>query len=387
MQSNKEPRVAVKINDDYCSGCLICSSVCPYEAIRRDPASGKMLLETDRCEACALCYSACPAEAIEVVYYDMNSLAEYLERAKHEYQSDSLVIMCQGCAPDFSSIERMFGISKFIPLSVPCVGRVPQELFLKAIAAMGIRRIYTLACEEGYCRFEKGNSIAERRILASNLLLEQLGYGKAVIDLKRHSVKVKVDSDKCIACGNCAFYCPYNVAELESGAAEFDLNLCRGCGLCVTLCPALALDLENWEKELISALISRLASEMVEPKILVLRCQWSVFPSLDGEWGPHVRAIDLPCAARVDPLHITEAFRCGIDGILVAACPEEDCRSEKGSKEAKRLVNKLDATLSQIGFDGRLTFCSSSPRYPESFKQELEQFKERIEGHMTGIRQ
>ena len=377
--SNNQQRVALKINEESCSSCTMCASACPFDAIKKNSETGKMILEIEKCQSCAICYSTCPAGAIDVIYYDIDSLFRYMERAKQEYESDSLVIMCKGCAPDFEDVGRLFGISNFIPLSVPCVGRIPSEILLKVIPTLGIKSINILACDEDYCRFERGSSITGRRVIALNLILEQLGYGKDMIKLKRHSLKVKVDRNKCIACGNCAFYCPYDAAKLESGAASFDLELCRGCGLCVTLCPAFALDLDHWEEDRISALISKLSSEMKTPKIMVLRCQWSTFPPLGEEFDSNVRVIDLPCAARVDPLHILEAFQNGIDGILIAACPEEDCRSKTGSKEAKRSTAALKKILSQIGLADRLHFCSVAPRYPDTFREELQQFKERIE--------
>jgi F420-non-reducing hydrogenase iron-sulfur subunit len=338
-----------------------------------------LFLEIEKCQVCAICYSSCPAKAIDIIYYDINSLTQYLENAKEKYGSDSLVILCKGSAPDFQDVETLFGISEFIPLSVPCVGRIPPELLLKALSSMGINEIYILACDEDYCRFERGSSITERRITALNVFLAGYGYGKERIKFKRNSLKVKVDRNKCISCGNCVFYCPYDAARLEHGAANFDLELCRGCGLCVTLCPAFALDLEHWEENRISALISELCREKKKANILVLRCQWSVFPEFDEEFDSNVHVIDMPCAARVDPLHILEAFRQGIDGILIAACPEEDCKSKTGSKEAKRSATALKKILSQIGLEERLHFCSLAPRYPEAFREELKQFQVRIE--------
>jgi len=377
--SNNQQKVAIKIDEELCSSCAICAAACPFEAIKKDTETGKMLLEIGKCQVCSICYSSCPAGAIDVVYYDLDSLADYLTKAQQKYKSDSLLIMCKGCAPDFQDVEKLFGISESIPLSVPCVGRVPVELFLKAII-MGIKSINILACDDDYCQFEQGSLLAGRRAMVFNLLLEQLGYGKDVIKLKRNSLKVKVDREKCIACGNCAFYCPYDAAKLESGAATFDLELCRGCGLCVTLCPAFALDLEHWEEDRISALISKLSADMKAPKVLIFRCQWATFPPLgEEEFDSNVRVIDLPCAARVDPLHIVEAFASGIDGVLVVACLEEDCKSKVGSKEAQKSVTALRKTLSHIGFEERLHFCSIAPRYPETFYEELRQFRERIE--------
>ena len=381
-----EPEVALKLNEQYCSRCSICRSLCPFEAIKKDNETGKVLLEIEKCQVCGICYSACPARAIDIIYYDSGSLINYLEKAKRRYESDTLVIMCKGSAPDFTEVERLFGISNFIPLSVPCVGRISGEVFVTAIA-MGIREIYVLACDENYCRFDRGSPVTGRRILALNPLLEQLGYGREAITLKRHSLKVKADRDLCIGCGNCAFYCPYGAAKLDSpGRANFDLNSCRGCGLCVAVCPALALELENWERERISNLISKLLAEMEPPQILVFRCQWAVFPPLDGEFGPNIRAIDLPCSARVDTLHILEAFQKGADGVLIAACAEEDCKQEKASGRAQHLVAALGERLKQIGFQDRLHFCSVAPRYDEGFDKELRQFSQRIEDISKGER-
>ena len=258
-QQVAETKVAVKLNEEYCSRCSICGSLCPFEAITKNAESGKIVLEIEKCQVCGICYSACPARAIDIIYYDYGSLLKYLETAKPKYGSDTLVIMCKGSAPDFAGIERLFGVSKFIPLSVPCVGRLPEELLLQALA-MGIKKIYLLACDEDYCRFDRGSPLTGRRVLALNRLLEQLGYGREAITLKRNSLKVKVDRDLCISCGNCAFYCPYGAATLDSpGGAKFDLDACRGCGLCVAVCPAIALDLDNWERERISTLISQAA--------------------------------------------------------------------------------------------------------------------------------
>ena len=379
-----EAKAAVKLDEQYCSRCSICRSLCPFDAIKKDAETGKTILEIEKCQVCGICYSACPAGAIDIIYYDHDSLVNYLEAARQKYASESLVIMCKGSAPDFTELESLFGASNFIPLSVPCVGRISAEVFLTAIS-MGIRDIYVIACDEDYCRFDRGSPVAERRILALNQLLEQLGYGKETITLKRNSLKVKADRDRCISCGNCVFYCPYGAAKLDSpGVASFDLASCKGCGLCVVMCPAFALELENWERERISALIPRLLSETKRPRILVFRCQWAVFPPLDGQSSPNICTIDLPCAARVDPVHILEAFQKGADGILIAACSEEDCKQEKASGRAQRSVAKLRESLKQIGFQERLHFCSVAPRYREEFDKELQQFSQKIKDMPKG---
>ncbi len=379
-----EERAAVKLDEQQCSRCSICRSLCPYDAITREAETGKTLLDIAKCQVCGICYSACPSRAIDTIYYDRDSLLSYLEKARQKYGSEALVIMCKGSAPDFTEVGRLFGLSNFVPLSVPCVGRVPDEVFLTAVG-MGINKIDVLACDEDYCRFKRGSPLAGRRILALNRLLEQLGYGKEAITLKRNSLKVKVDKDLCIACGNCVYYCPYHAPSLESvGGISFDLAACRGCGLCVVMCPAFALELENWERERISTLIQQLLAEMKPPKLLVFRCQWAFFPPLDGGSNLNVRVIDLPCAARVDAIHVLDAFQGGADGVLIAACAEEDCKQEKAGGRAQRLVAKLNERLSQIGYQDRLHFCSIAPRHGDEFDKELQQFSQKIKDRAKG---
>ncbi len=375
-----EPTAAVKLNESYCASCSLCASLCPFEAIKRDPETRKMILEIEKCQVCGICYSSCPAKAIDIFYYDLASLTRYLESARQEYNSDTLVIACKGSSPDFNAVANLFGVSKFVPLSVPCVGRISGDVFLKAIASLGINKIYVLACDENYCRFERGSALTGRRVTVLNLLLEQLGFGKDVIVLKRNSPKVKADRDKCIRCGSCVFYCPYEAVKLDgTEPASFDLELCHGCGICVAMCPAMALELEGWEREYISALISRLCSQMEQPKILVFRCQWSTFSLLDSDLEPNVRLIDLPCAGRVDTFHILESFAQGVDGVMVAACPEEDCKLKDGSREAYHSILALKGKLDQVGLGERLHFCFVAPRYPQNFAQELRRFKEKLE--------
>ena len=162
---------SVKQNENYCSSCAICSTLCPYEALTKDPETGKIFLEIEKCQVCGLCYSTCPAKAIDTIYYDIASLARYLDKARQKYASDNLVIMCRGSAPDFSTVGKMFELSDFIPMSVPCVGRIPDEILFHAISK-GIQKLYILACDEDYCRYQRGSSVAIRKVHALNRILE-----------------------------------------------------------------------------------------------------------------------------------------------------------------------------------------------------------------------
>jgi heterodisulfide reductase subunit A len=65
-----EPTIAV-VDDDLCSGCAVCVSVCPYNAIERieEDVNGKTVIHVKvnegLCQGCGTCVSACPSSAIQ----------------------------------------------------------------------------------------------------------------------------------------------------------------------------------------------------------------------------------------------------------------------------------------------------------------------------------
>jgi heterodisulfide reductase subunit A len=65
-----EPLVA-HINDDLCSGCKICESVCGYNAINVEKQDDRTLAKVSEglCRGCGICSSACPMDAITMPEY------------------------------------------------------------------------------------------------------------------------------------------------------------------------------------------------------------------------------------------------------------------------------------------------------------------------------
>lgn len=49
-------------------------------------------------------------------------------------------------------------------------------------------------------------------------------------------------SEKCIACGICAKYCPGQYIDIK-GIAVIDYEYCKGCGICEVLCPVKAISM------------------------------------------------------------------------------------------------------------------------------------------------
>ncbi len=48
---------------------------------------------------------------------------------------------------------------------------------------------------------------------------------------------VKIDSDKCVACGGCIDLCPAIAISMIDDLVIIDDQLCTECGICVKVCP------------------------------------------------------------------------------------------------------------------------------------------------------
>ena len=70
-----EPMIA-KVNEEICSGCGICVSVCPYDAISIKEVDGDRLAEVEEalCMGCGACAAACPSGAMQHLGFKDNQI-------------------------------------------------------------------------------------------------------------------------------------------------------------------------------------------------------------------------------------------------------------------------------------------------------------------------
>jgi len=391
-QSPQSHTVAIEINNNYCSGCTVCRSVCPFEAIFKDEGTGETKIDVEKCQVCGLCSSACPAEAIDLVYYDDDSLVSYTKRLMKQKRSKTLVLTCRGGSPapcEMIDMLKERGVRKFASLRLPCVGRVSPEFLLRTLA-QGTDKIVVMRCEEGFCRFKKGSDINANRLMLTQKALNQLGFRDDTLSFIEISNKAVYDTQKCVGCDKCTFICPYEAIEAKPLATpEINLDRCVGCGACALVCPHLAIQLKGFEYEPVSKMVldcgaraSKLKSQGVKPVVLVFCCQWSEFAALDtanmSSMSKNAVLLEIPCFKGLDPVHVVEAFYAGFDGVLAVTCAEKDCRLEEGRETAELNVAVLKKTLNKLRLDDRFEVCTASPRYVGDFNSKLEDFLKRV---------
>ncbi|UCG03753.1 MAG: CoB--CoM heterodisulfide reductase iron-sulfur subunit A family protein [Candidatus Heimdallarchaeota archaeon] len=73
-----EPTIA-SIDEDLCSNCKMCISICPYDAIAEDTEKKVAVLTASKCKGCGLCPSICPSGAIHHAFYSDEAILEEIK--------------------------------------------------------------------------------------------------------------------------------------------------------------------------------------------------------------------------------------------------------------------------------------------------------------------
>ncbi len=65
-----------------------------------------------------------------------------------------------------------------------------------------------------------------------------------------------------------------------------------------------------------------------------------------------IKIVRVPCAGKVDVIHILRAFEKGADGVCVIGCLEGDCHFKSGNFRARKRVEQVQKILDAVGIGG-----------------------------------
>ncbi|MGD0995439.1 MAG: hydrogenase iron-sulfur subunit [Candidatus Bathyarchaeia archaeon] len=382
----------VEIDQDLCSRCCVCHSICPYEAIKRD-STGKVEVNSQDCQVCGICYSACPSSAIKMQYYTYDNLSNYVKQAsaKAKNGADTLVLMCRGNSPSTGEVqdilkEQGLKVENYIALRLPCSGRVPTDFIFDTLNS-GVKNIVSVQCEDPFCRYKEGTKINTRRLVLARNVLKQLGYDENTVRIVKFSRKAVYDVQECVGCDKCIFICPYKALEFESFATpKVNEEKCVGCGACQLVCPHHAIQVKGFEFENVvnryGNSVAQLKAKNQGPAVLAFVCQWSEFSALDNPnsafAGKNVLALEVPCFKSLDPVHVVNALNCGFDGVMGVICSAQDCKLQEGRDTAERNLGVLLNVLKKNNLLDRFELYEESPRCAGDFNVKLDAFYKKI---------
>ena len=381
----------VEINQDLCSRCYVCKSICPYDAIKSDE-TGKVEINIQDCQVCGICYSACPSSAIKMQYYTYENLSDYLKHALEKApKTETLVLMCRGNSPNTGEVkdilkEQGVKIDDYIALRLPCAGRVPTDFIFEALG-LGIKNIISVQCEDPFCRYKEGTKVNTRRLVLARNVLKQLGYDENAVRVIKFSRKAVYDVLECVGCDKCIFICPYQALEFEPFATPKVIEeKCVGCGACQLVCPHHAIQVKGFEFENVlkryGDSAEQLKAKRKGPAVLAFICQWSEFQALDNPnkafEGKNVLTLEVPCFKSLDPVHVVNALNCGFDGVMAVVCPSKDCKLQEGRDTAERNLGVMLDVLKKEGMLDRFTLYEESPRCEGDFQAKVDEFYQKI---------
>jgi F420-non-reducing hydrogenase iron-sulfur subunit len=121
-----------------------------------------------------------------------------------------------------------------------------------------------------------------------------------------------------------------------------------------------------------------------KPNILCFCCSWCSYAGADlagvsrFQYPPSIRIVRVMCSGRVDPAFILEAFKDGVDGVIVTGCHIGDCHYLKGNEYAKERIERYIDVLKMMGLENRFKLEWVSASEGKRFSELISEFTEQI---------
>jgi coenzyme F420-reducing hydrogenase delta subunit/NAD-dependent dihydropyrimidine dehydrogenase PreA subunit len=179
----------------------------------------------------------------------------------------------------------------------------------------------------------------------------------------------------CAACLNCVRVCPFGIPVPGPQMAEIDISQCQACGICATECPASAIRLaterpDDLRRET-AMVIHRAHEENPEMAVIGYYCRYH-----DPIGSPTERDelywIGRCCTGRLNESQILYPFEVGVDGVVVSACPGDECRFKKGEYWLAEHVEGARRILEKTGLGGERIALISGENDIAGFIERLE---------------
>ena len=178
--------ITSKLNPDKCTGCQMCTKVCPFNAIKAIPEKKKVELIEAACAGCGTCGAECPFNAITMRHFADEQIMAQVDAAT-EVDADKKIVAfcCNWCSyagADFAGVSRMQYPPNVRIIRTMCSGRVSPKFVEKAFAR-GTAAVLVSGCHIGDCHYINANYQTQKRVERLWKKMEKLGLDKSRLQL------------------------------------------------------------------------------------------------------------------------------------------------------------------------------------------------------------
>lgn len=176
-----------QLDEKHCDGCAFCVDPCPYKVITLheylEDGKEKKIVELNEltCRGCGVCQATCPQRAIYVRQFTPDQLSAMVNAALETAvgRIDPLIIgfVCNWCGypvADQVGTAKIQYPPNLLIVRVMCSGMVHPSLVIDALTK-GADGVLICGCPTGDCHYIDGNSKAEKRAEAIEVMLEDFG--------------------------------------------------------------------------------------------------------------------------------------------------------------------------------------------------------------------
>jgi heterodisulfide reductase subunit C2 len=174
------PLTPVQVDEALCSGCGICSMVCPYQApsLFEKVVDGEIdrfaQVDPNKCMGCGTCVGACPLGAISRAGV---SNAEIQSQIPSTDQSipEVITFVCDWSLRESADVEILerYPANQVNVVHIPCTGRIDPQHALMALDS-GVKGVLVCGCKPGECHFKRGNHVAKCKLGLLDTMFKQI---------------------------------------------------------------------------------------------------------------------------------------------------------------------------------------------------------------------
>lgn len=176
----QSPLTPVAVDETLCSGCGICTMVCPYQApsLFEKEVDGQLdrfsQVNSNKCMGCGTCVAACPLGAIARDGVRNIEITDQLP-AKPEKAPTLIVFICDWSlrVDDDLAILESYPKKRVKVVHIPCTGRIDPQHALMALDS-GVQGVLVCGCKPGQCHFKRGTYVANCKLNLLDTMLDQL---------------------------------------------------------------------------------------------------------------------------------------------------------------------------------------------------------------------